>query len=84
MNHKVGIHFGNFQLCTLKKFSMKCETNLFEQCFYYIFLLYIWLIAFIVGDLKLSHNRHNGEHNIMSSANPAICSCNYDAKVFIS
>ena len=29
---------------------------------------YIWLIDFTFGDLKLSHNRQNGEHNIVSSA----------------
>ena len=34
--------------------------------------IYIWLIDFIFGDLKLilSHCRQNGEHNVMSSANP--------------
>ena len=32
-------------------------------------MLYIWLIGFIFGDLKLSQNRQNGEHNIVSSAN---------------
>ena len=30
----------------------------------------LFLIDFIFGDLKLSHNCQNFEHNIVSSANP--------------
>ena len=34
-----------------------------------VFVIYIWLIDFILGDLKSSHNRQNGKHNTVSSAN---------------
>ena len=34
-----------------------------------VFVLYIGLIDIIFGDLKLSHNRQNGEDKIVSSAN---------------
>ena len=33
-------------------------------------MLFCWLIDFTFGDLKLSRNCQNGEHNIVSSANP--------------
>ena len=43
-----------------------------RQIYLKSFLLCIWLIDFIFGDLKLSHNRQNGEHNIMFSSNPGM------------
>ena len=47
MNHKVDIHFGKFQICTLKKckISTKRETNLFEKFLYYKFGKLILFLA---------------------------------------
>ena len=60
MNYKVDIHFKN--ICKIFK-------NVRQICLKG-FALYMWLIDFIFGNFKLTQNRQNGEHNILSSANP--------------